>query len=73
MPIEITEQFKRIVDEMILENENDTELSEGFKFIDQKAQQNGTDIYIEAYIVLQKHLANKNAQEWAKNKEDRNL
>jgi hypothetical protein len=68
MPLEITDQFKKIVDEMILACENDPELKMGFNNIDQAAQTKGTDIYIETFIVFQKHLASKKAQEWAKNR-----
>lgn len=64
MPVEISEQFKTIVDELVIDAENDDELMAGVKWVDQQSMINQNDFYVEVMRVVQKYIANKNAKEW---------
>ena len=68
MPVEINEQFKAIVDQLVIDAENDAELMAGVQWVDQQSMINQNDFYVEVLRVLQKHIANKNAKEWLNKK-----
>ena len=60
------EQFMKMVDEMVMSAESDSELAEGLKWIDIQARKNGVTFYEMALIILKKHVAEKRAREWLK-------
>jgi hypothetical protein len=60
------EQFIKMVDEMVMSAENDSELAEGLKWIDMQARKQGLTFYEMALIILKKHVAEKRAREWLK-------
>lgn len=60
------EQFMKMVDEMVMSAERDSELAEGLKWIDIQARRNGVTFYEMALIILKKHMAEKRAREWLK-------
>lgn len=60
------EQFIKMVDEMVMSAEHDSELAEGLKWIDMQSRQQGLTFYEMALIILKKHVAEKRAREWLK-------
>jgi hypothetical protein len=60
------EQFIKMVDEMIMSAEHDSELAEGLKWIDMQSRRQGLTFYEMALIILKKHVAEKRAREWLK-------
>ncbi|CAN5380130.1 hypothetical protein BH18THE2_BH18THE2_30840 [soil metagenome] len=61
--------FTRVVDDLILSSRNDTKLVESIRWIDMQSQKNGISFYEMAYIITDKHMTKKRAQEWLKTKE----
>ncbi len=60
------EQFIKMVDEMVMSAEHDSELAEGLKWIDMQSRKQGLTFYEMALIILKKHVAEKRAKEWLK-------
>jgi hypothetical protein len=65
----IDDQFIGIIDDLVVMSEKDSELAEGLKWIDYQSQKNGVTFYEMAMIILRKHMAEKKAKEWLKNKQ----
>jgi hypothetical protein len=61
--------FARIIDDLILSSRNDTKLAESIRWIDMQSQKNGISFYEMAYIIIDKHMTKKRAQEWLKTQE----
>jgi hypothetical protein len=64
----IDDQFMAIIDDLVVMSEKDSELAEGLKWIDAQSRKNGVTVYEMAMIILRKHMAEKKAREWLKNK-----
>jgi hypothetical protein len=64
----IDDQFMAIIDDLVVMSEKDSELAEGLKWIDAQSRKNGVTFYEMAMIILRKHMAEKKAREWLKNK-----
>ena len=64
----ITNKFIEIVDDLILTSENDAKLAESIKWIDLQSQKNGTNFYEMLYIITDKQLTKKRAQQWLSEK-----
>ncbi len=60
------EQFIKMVDEMVMSADHDSELAEGLKWIDMQSRKQGLTFYEMALIILKKHVAEKRAKEWLK-------
>lgn len=61
--------FTRVIDDLILNSRNDTKLAETIKWIDMQSQKNGISFYEMAFIITDKQMTKKRAQEWLKSKE----
>ena len=66
--------FTKMVDELVEFSEHDPQLADGLKWIDAKAQRNGTSFYDEVYKILHsasmvKHADGK-AKKWLEDKDD---
>jgi hypothetical protein len=61
--------FTRITDDLILNSRNDTKLAETIRWIDMQSQKNGISFYEMAFIITDKQMTKKRAQEWLKTKE----
>jgi hypothetical protein len=61
--------FTRIIDDLILNSRNDTKLAETIRWIDMQSQKNGISFYEMAFIITDKQMTKKRAQEWLKTKE----
>jgi hypothetical protein len=66
---DINSLFARIIDDLILSSRNDTKLAESIRWIDMQSQKNGISFYEMAYIISNKQITKKRAQEWFKTKE----
>ena len=64
----LDDTFIRVMDDLVIMAEQDSELKEGLTWIDNQAQKNGNTFYEQALFILQKHVANKKAKEWYKEK-----
>lgn len=64
----VDEQFMGIIDDLVVMAENDSELAEGLRWIDAQSQKNGVTFYEMAMMILRKHMAERRAKEWLKNK-----
>ena len=63
-------QFTEAVDGLILTSENDTKLAETIRWIDLQSQKNGISFYEMAYIIVDKQLIKRRAQQWLMSKRD---
>jgi hypothetical protein len=61
--------FTRVIDDLILNSRNDTTLAETIRWIDMQSQKNGISFYEMAFIITDKQMTKKRAQEWLKTKE----
>ena len=61
--------FTRVIDDLILNSQNDTKLAETIRWIDMQSQKNGLGFYEMAFIITDKQMTKKRAQEWLKTKE----
>jgi hypothetical protein len=61
--------FTRVIDDLILNSQNDTKLAESIRWIDMQSQKNGISFYEMAFIITDKQMTKKRAQEWLKTKE----
>ena len=64
----VDEQFIGIIDDLVVMSENDSELAEGLRWIDTQSRKKGVTFYEMAMIILRKHMAERRAKEWLKNK-----
>lgn len=62
------EEFIKVVDELVVSAEEDSELADGLKWIDMQSREKGITFYEMALIVLKKHMAERKAKEWLKEK-----
>jgi hypothetical protein len=58
----ITNQFTRIVDDLVLASENDEGFTEVIKWVDTQSQKNGISFYEMVYNITDKLLTKKRAQ-----------
>ena len=56
--------FSKMVDELVEFSENDPELADGIKWLDDQAQQKGISFYDMVFEVLYKHDVNSKAKDW---------
>jgi len=63
-----SEEFIKVVDELVVSAEGDSELADGLKWIDMQSREKGVTFYEMALIVLKKHMAERKAKEWLKEK-----
>jgi hypothetical protein len=68
--IKIPGSFLKIIDDLILKSENDTKLAESLQWIDFQSRKNEVTFYEMAYILTDRQLAKKRAQQWVLCKED---
>jgi hypothetical protein len=61
--------FTKVIDDLILNSQNDTKLAESIRWIDMQSQKNGISFYEMAFIITDKQMTKKRAQEWLKTKE----
>lgn len=66
MLIKTDEEFMKMVDELVRLADNDAELFEGIKWIDNESKKLGISFYEMFFLILQRHLADENAKEWLK-------
>jgi hypothetical protein len=61
---ENTNQFTQLVENLILTSENNLKLAETIRWIDQQSRKNVISFYEMAYIIVDKQLIKKRAQQW---------
>jgi hypothetical protein len=64
----IDDHFMEMIDDLVVMSEKDSELAEGLRWIDVQSQRNGLSFYEMAMIILKKHMAERRAKEWLKEK-----
>ncbi|HYX71162.1 MAG TPA: hypothetical protein VE732_00200 [Nitrososphaera sp.] len=64
----VDDQFMEMIDDLVVMSEKDSELAEGLKWIDFQSQKNGLTFYEMAMIILRKHMVERRAKEWLKDK-----
>ena len=64
----VDDQFMMIIDDLVVMSEKDSELAEGLRWIDAQSRKNGVTFYEMALIILRKHMAERRAKDWLKNK-----
>ena len=64
----VDDHFVEMIDELVVMSEKDSELAEGLRWIDVQSQRNGLTFYEMAMIILRKHMAERRAKEWLKDK-----
>ncbi|HLE35429.1 MAG TPA: hypothetical protein VI698_06025 [Nitrososphaerales archaeon] len=69
MLIKMDDKFMEMVDELVRLAENDEELFDGIKWIDNESKKLGISFYEMFFIVLQRHLADEKAKEWFKSRQ----
>ena len=72
MLIKMDDKFMEMVDELVRLAENDEELFDGIKWIDNESKKLGISFYEMFFIVLQRHLADEKAKEWFKARQQTN-
>lgn len=65
---DVDDMFIEIMDDLTLKAEKDSELAEGLKWIDGQASRKGISFYEAALMILRKHMAEKYAKEWLRDK-----
>ena len=65
---EVDDQFRDLVDDLVVMSERDTELAEGMRWIDAQSRKHGITFYEMALVILRKHLAERRAKDWLRNK-----
>jgi hypothetical protein len=71
--IKIPGSFLKIIDDLILKSGNDTKLAESLQWIDFQSRKNEVNFYEMAYILTDRQLAKKRAQQWVVCKEDKSI
>jgi hypothetical protein len=64
----VDDHFVELIDDLVVMSEKDSELAEGLRWIDVQSQRNGLTFYEMAMIILRKHMAERRAKEWLKDK-----
>jgi hypothetical protein len=64
----VDDQFMTIIDDLVVMSEKDSELAEGLRWIDTQSRKNGVTFYEMALMIMRKHMAERRAKEWLKNK-----
>jgi hypothetical protein len=64
----VDDHFMEMIDDLVVMSEKDSELAEGLKWIDFQSQKNGLTFYEMAMIILRKHMVERRAKEWLKDK-----
>jgi hypothetical protein len=64
----VDDHFMEMIDDLVVMSENDSELAEGLKWIDFQSQKNGLTFYEMAMLILRKHMVERRAKEWLKDK-----
>jgi hypothetical protein len=64
----IDDQFMEMIDDLVVMSEGDSELAEGLKWIDFQSQKNGLTFYEMAMIILRKHMVERRAKDWLREK-----
>ncbi len=64
----VDDQFVEMIDDLVVMSESDSELAEGLKWIDFQSQRNGLTFYEMAMIILRKHMVERRAKDWLKDK-----
>jgi hypothetical protein len=64
----VDDHFMEMIDDLVVMSEKDSELAEGLRWIDVQSQRNGLTFYEMAMIILRKHMAERRAKEWLKDK-----
>ena len=62
--------FTKMVDQLVEFSEHDPQLADGLRWLDAKAQKNGTSFYDEVYKILYKRDADGKAKKWLEDKND---
>jgi citrate synthase len=65
---DIINQFTELVDDLILRSENDAKFAEIIKWVDVQSQKNRISFYEMVYIITDKQLTKKRAQQWLSEK-----
>jgi hypothetical protein len=71
--LKIPESFLKIIDDLILKSGNDAKLAESLHWIDFQSRNNQVNFYEMAYILTDRQLAKKRAQQWVVCKEDQSI
>ncbi len=66
--LHISNQFTRIVDDLILASQNDTGFKEVVHWVDMQSQKKGISFYEMVYTITDKQLTKKRAQEFLSEK-----
>jgi hypothetical protein len=64
----VDDQFMEMIDDLVVMSEKDSELAEGLKWIDVQSQRNGLTFYEMAMIILRKHMVERRAKEWLRDR-----
>jgi hypothetical protein len=64
----VDDQFMTIIDDLVVMSEKDSELADGLRWIDTQSRKNGVTFYEMALTIMRKHMAERRAKEWLKNK-----
>ena len=64
----VDDHFMEMIDYLVVMSEKDSELAEGLKWIDVQSQRNGLTFYEMAMIILRKHMVERRAKEWLKDR-----
>jgi hypothetical protein len=64
----ISSHFTGIIDDLILTSNNDTKLAETIRWIDMQSKKKGISFYDMTYIIADKQLSKKRAQQWLMSK-----
>ena len=62
--LHISDQFTRIVDDLILASENDIGFKEVIQWVDTQSQKKGISFYEMVYTITDKQLTKKRAQQF---------
>lgn len=65
-----TKHLMKMIDELVQTMDNDPELKDAMKDLDEKARKKGITLYDMVFEVLLKHDADERASEWLRNKND---
>jgi len=66
--LHISDQFTRIVDDLILASENDIGFKEVIQWVDTQSQKKGISFYEMVYTITDKQLTKKRAQQFLSEK-----
>lgn len=65
-----TKHLMKMIDELVQTMDNDPELKDAMKDLDEKARKKGITLYDMVFEVLLKHDADERASEWLRKKND---